>query len=75
MHIIRKMKEDDLEAVAEIHARVFVRQSDCLEWIECNFRAFPRIQYFVIEREGLVLGFIEWLQKSGFRKEVVLELE
>lgn len=72
---VRPMTEEDIEAVANVQSKVFVRQSNCLDWITCNFRAFPRIQYYLIEKEGRIVGFIEWLQKSGFRKEVVLELE
>ncbi|MBA2556808.1 MAG: GNAT family N-acetyltransferase [Chloroflexi bacterium] len=69
------MLESDLTAVAELHARTFPRQRLSREWIECNWRAFPRMQYFVAEELGQVLGFIHWTQKSGFRDEVVLELE
>ncbi len=72
---IRKMKSTDISSVAGIHANVFPRQVGSEEWIACNFAAYPRIQYFVAEKDGQVIGFIEWLQKSGFRKEVVVELE
>jgi predicted N-acetyltransferase YhbS len=40
-----------------------------------QLQSYPRIQYFVAESEGQIIGYIEWLQKSGLRKEVVLELE
>jgi ribosomal protein S18 acetylase RimI-like enzyme len=72
---VRKMIEADIDEMAEVHSKVFPRQSSSLEWIECNFKAFPRIQYFVVECDNRVVGFIEWIQKSGFRKEAVLELE
>lgn len=72
---VRNMNEADVTDVAEIHSKTFPRQSSSVEWIECNFRAFPRIQYFVIECENRLVGFIQWIQKSGFRSEVVLELE
>lgn len=36
MPTIRSTKEGDLETVANIQARAFVRQSDCFERIECN---------------------------------------
>jgi ribosomal protein S18 acetylase RimI-like enzyme len=75
MPTVRKTTITDLEAIAEIHRRTFTRQTRSMEWIECNFRAYPRIQYFVVEHEGQIAGFIEWMQKSGFRKDVVLELE
>jgi ribosomal protein S18 acetylase RimI-like enzyme len=69
------MTEDDLESVAHVHSKVFTWQSCSHEWISCNYRAFPRIQYFVAEEEGVAIGYIQWIQKSGFRPEVVLELE
>ena len=45
------------------------------EWIECNYGAFPRMQYYVAEEGSTVLGFIHWTQRSGFRPQAVLELE
>ena len=74
---IRKMSLDDISAVAEVHEKVFSRQQYSYEWIECNFKAFPRTQMFVAEDENdnAIVGYIQWIQKSGFRPEVVLELE
>ena len=73
--IIRKMIEGDVELVAEVHRKAFPRQLDSAKWIECNFRAYPRMQYFVAEKDSRIVGFIHWTQKSGFRLQVVLELE
>ena len=72
---VRPMEAQDISVVASIHAEAFPRQSRSGEWIECNHRAYPRIQYFVAVADNLVLGFIEWIQKSGFSEEVVIELE
>ena len=72
---VREMTEADIAAAAAIHQAVFNRQLDSAVWVTCNFKAYPRILYFVAELNGAVVGFIEWIQKSGFRKEVVLELE
>ena len=33
------------------------------------------MQYYVAERDSKIIGYIHWTQKSGFRPEVVLELE
>jgi ribosomal protein S18 acetylase RimI-like enzyme len=33
------------------------------------------MQFFVAEHEGLLVGYIHWTQKSGFRLAVILELE
>jgi ribosomal protein S18 acetylase RimI-like enzyme len=73
--IVREMTEADIAAAAGIHKAVFNRQLDSVAWVTCNFRAYPRVLYFVAELNGAVIGFVEWIQKSGFRKEVVLELE
>jgi ribosomal protein S18 acetylase RimI-like enzyme len=73
--VVRAGAETDLSAMAAIHQAAFPRQMDSTAWIQCNFKAYPRIVYFVAEIDGSVVGFIEWIQKSGFREEVVLELE
>ena len=71
---IRAMKESDLEAVATVHEKAFIRQKHNHEWIECNFRAYPVTLFFVAEESGAIAGFIYWTQKSGFRPQAVLEL-
>lgn len=72
---IRQMDSNDLERVSEVHAEAFPRQGNSREWIECNFRAYPRMQLFVAEAESTIKGYIHWTQRSGFRPQVVLELE
>ncbi len=72
---IRSAEEKDLEYIAKIHSEAFLRQTLSQEWVSCNFRAFPRIKYFVAEIEAKIVGYIQWIEKSGFRKDVVLELE
>ncbi len=69
------MRNDDLLAVAKVHKAAFPRQLLSASWIKCNFNAYPRIRYFVAENQEIVCGYIQWTEKSGFRKEVVLELE
>ena len=75
---IRIMEQGDLVKAAYIHKVAFVRQMMSLAWLECNLNAHPRSFCFVAaqeEQEGVLLGYIIWSQKSGFRSEVVLELE
>ncbi|MCW8344610.1 GNAT family N-acetyltransferase [Vibrio sp. ZSDZ65] len=70
------MNTSDLEAAAEIHKLTFVRQKQSYEWLQCNFNAFPRVLCFVAENnDKQISGFIIWTQKSGFRPEVILEIE
>jgi ribosomal protein S18 acetylase RimI-like enzyme len=73
--LIRRFADADLDAAAEVHAQAFPRQQRSREWMECNARSFPRVQIFVAEDAGDVIGFAMWSQKAGFRAEAVLELE
>ena len=76
MIIIRPITEVDVDAVAAVHSEVFARQSASRKWVKCNFNAYPRIMMFVAEHgDGHIAGYIQWIQKSGFRKEAVIELE
>lgn len=76
INIIRPMLKKDIGAVAVIHHEAFERQLESTQWVTCNFNAYPRIMMFVAVNElDQVVGYIQWLQKSGFRKESVMELE
>jgi len=74
--IILPMHCDDIHEVAKIHSQQFPRQLHSEKWVSCNFAAFPRIMIFVArdERDNIV-GYAQWIHKSGFRKESVIELE
>ena len=72
---VRMMMQQDLLDVTKIHKEAFSRQLHSEQWISCNFKAYPRIRLFVAEDDGMLLGYVQWIEKSGFRKEVVLELE
>jgi len=72
---IRIMAESDIENVAKAHELAFSRQTLSKEWLTCALNAYPRNLCYLIEVENQVLGYIIWGQKSGFRPEVVLELE
>ena len=72
---IRRMTEDDIDQAAQVHAAAFPRQTFSRDWVQCGFRAFPKIQFFVAERNGEIVGVAFWTEKSGFRKEAIVELE
>lgn len=73
---IRQFEKEDLVSTSEVHKAAFIRQSMSYEWIECNSNAYPKSQIFVAEKKDKeIVGYIHWCQKSGFRLEVVLELE
>lgn len=70
------MHHEDIEEVARLHAQAFPRQQNSVDWIKCNFAAFPRVMLFAARDEkDQIVGSIQWIQKSGFRKEPVIELE
>jgi len=69
------MEKDDLLHASHIHKATFVRQKNSYEWLECNLNAAPRFLNFVAEHNDEIVGYIIWVQKSGFRPEAVVELE
>lgn len=75
---IIKMQKSDIQSVAKIANQCFKGYGSfngAKKWISCNFGAFPRAQYFVAKEKNVVLGYILWIEKGGFRKESVWELE
>lgn len=76
MITIRPMLEQDIDSVSLVHSEAFKRQSASRKWVTCNFLAYPRIMMYVaVNDENQITGYVQWLQKSGFRKESVVELE
>ena len=80
MFTVRSMQEEDLGIVAQLNRECFPGDNstlaDARKWIEASWKAVPRISCFVlVDEKGQVGGYILWLEKGGFRKEAVLELE
>lgn len=73
--IIRRMQQDDLVAAAQIHKDAFTRQRNSYHWLACNLVAYPRIVAYIATYDEQCIGYCLWTQKSGFRPEVILELE
>jgi ribosomal protein S18 acetylase RimI-like enzyme len=69
------MEQKDLEEASEIHSKAFPRQCHSFKWLESSLNAFPRLFSFVATDEDLILGYIIWAQKSGFRPETILDLD
>jgi len=69
------MEEKDLKDASRVHAEAFVRQKMSYEWLECTLNAFPRTLCYLSVIDDQIVGYIVWAQKSGFRPEVILELE
>lgn len=75
---IHLLKRQDISQVVRIASQCFSGMKDIKKarlWINCNFKAFPRARYFVAKDGPRIIGYILWLEKGGFRKEAVLELE
>lgn len=72
------MQKGDIPQVAQIANQCFRGYGNlkgAAKWLTCNFSAFPRMQYFIAKEKGKALGYILWMEKGGFRKEAVWELE
>lgn len=75
---IKKATAKNLNEIAKITSENFSGLNnikDAKKWTKCNFSAFPRMQYFVAISGRKISGYILWLEKGGFRKESVFELE
>jgi ribosomal protein S18 acetylase RimI-like enzyme len=75
---IKKLEEDELNKVAEIALENFKghqKHETALKWTVCNFNSHPRMQYFIAKENEEILGYILWMEKGGFRKNSVWELE
>ena len=68
----------DVDSMAEVASENFSGLKEkkyAAKWVECNFNAHPRTQYFVARKGSEIAGYILWIEKGGFRKESVFELE
>ena len=75
---ILKAQKKDLRQIAKIASENFSGlkvPKDATKWVSCNFNAFPRMQYFVVKIGADIAGYALWVEKGGFRKESVWELE
>jgi ribosomal protein S18 acetylase RimI-like enzyme len=75
---IRPARHDDLDAIARIASASFsgLRPlSAGRQWVRACWAARPRMRYWVASRKGRLVAYILWMEKGGFRREAVLELE
>lgn len=73
--LIRKAVDSDVPVIADIHRKSFPRQRDSEKWVSATLAAEPRFFVFVAEVNTVIVGYIFWAQKSGFRADPVLELD
>ena len=77
---VRPATPGDIPAIAEVGCEAFsgLRPlENGRKWVEACFKGYPRMEYWVAELgiEHQLAGYILWLEKGGFRREAVLELE
>lgn len=75
---ILRAKKTNLIEISQIASETFSGLKDkktSAKWIKCNLESFPRTQYFIAVLDKQVAGYILWIEKGGFRKESVFELE
>jgi ribosomal protein S18 acetylase RimI-like enzyme len=75
---VRPAREEDLEEIASIGSEAFSGLRPLAEgrrWVEACWRGGPRMQYWVAVVSGTVVAYILWLEKGGFRRDAVVELE
>jgi len=66
---------DDVSAISQVHSKVFLRQIESELWIQSNLSAYPRIIIFKALWKNNIVGYIQWIFKSGFRTDAIIELE
>lgn len=67
--------KDDLANISGIYEKCFSREKNHDEWIKANFSAFPRMQYYLVIVDRVVVGYALWSVKNGFRDKSIVELE
>ncbi len=75
---IQPLRKEEIGKVAQIASQSFSGLKEprkAWQWVNCNFRGFPRMKYFVAKSEEKIVGYILWMEKGGFRNSAVLELE
>ena len=76
--VVRPAQEADLDGIASVGSEAFsgLRPlADGRRWVDACWRAAPRMKYWVAELRGEIVGYILWIEKGGFRRDAVLELE
>ena len=75
---VQPLEEQEIGQIVEIASACFGGMRDrekARDWVFCNFRAFPRMKYFVAREADSIIGYILWMEKGGFRESSVVELE
>ena len=76
--VVRLLERDNIGQVVPIYLEAFNDTSepdDATLWFTCNLAAYPQKLCFGVWRNDLLLGYIVWTERGGFRSEAVWELE
>jgi len=76
--VVRKLESQDIDQVVPIYREAFPGEStpDTANiWFGCNLESFPQKICFGAWRGNVLVGYIVWTEKGGFRSEAVWELE
>ena len=72
------MREEDINQVARIYLQCFKGMQEfklAKKWVTLRHNSFPTSQFFVATLNKKIVGYIQWVELGGFRKDAVLELE
>jgi len=72
------MREQDIGQVTRIYLQCFKGMREfklAKKWITLRHNSSPASQFFVATLGKKILGYIQWVELGGFRKDAVLELE
>ena len=72
---VRIATESDLDHITQVYLACFPKERNHGLWIKSSFSSFPRAVYYVIEQDNLIVGYILWSVKNGFRDATIAELE
>ena len=72
---IREAKDEEIEEIAKI-CRDEIYDELSLEWVLDWLKSitFPYLQYFVADKNGEVVGFIDWTLYDRYGQQVMLEI-
>ena len=72
--IVRRAKRADVDEMVKVYLDCFHGMRDpnlVRKWFECNFNAYPRMQYFVAELDGKVVGYIAIMSLSREEAKII----
>ena len=76
--VVKVLERDDIDKVVPIYLEAFkdTTEADAAAlWFSCNLGAYPQKICFGAWQGNILLGYIVWTERGGFRDEAVWELE